>query len=100
MNQLPTAESAIREKLSTYTDPFLGQTLGEAKALGPVAFHGGVVTVELVLGFPCAVYVPELQAALQAHAREQAAALDLKPTIAEATRPGVAPAETLAWRAK
>jgi hypothetical protein len=40
------------------------------------------------------------QAALQARAREQAAALDLKPTIAEATRPGVAPAETLAWRAE
>jgi hypothetical protein len=40
------------------------------------------------------------QATLQARAREQAAALDLKPTIAEATRPGVAPAETLAWRAE
>jgi hypothetical protein len=40
------------------------------------------------------------QAAVRARAREQAAALDLKPTIAEVAQPGVAPAETLAWRAE
>jgi hypothetical protein len=40
------------------------------------------------------------QAALRARAREQAAALDLKPTLAEATQPAVAPAETRAWRAE
>jgi ATP-binding protein involved in chromosome partitioning len=67
MNHLPAAESAIREKLSAYTDPYLGQTLGDAKAVGPVKSQGGVVSVELVLGFPCADYVPELQAALQGY---------------------------------
>jgi ATP-binding protein involved in chromosome partitioning len=67
MNQSPAAESAVREKLSAYTDPYLGQTLGEAKAVGSVAVHGGVVSVELVLGFPCADYVSELQAALQGY---------------------------------
>jgi len=67
MNQLPAAESAIREKLSAYTDPYLGQTLGDAKAVGSVAVQGGVVSLELVLGFPCADYVSELQAALRAY---------------------------------
>jgi ATP-binding protein involved in chromosome partitioning len=67
MNQPPAAESAIREKLSAYTDPYLGQTLGDAKAIGSVAARGGIVSVELVLGFPCSDYVSELQAALQGY---------------------------------
>jgi ATP-binding protein involved in chromosome partitioning len=67
MNQPPAAESALREKLSTYLDPYLGQTLGEAKAVGTVIYQAGVATVELVLGFPCADYGPELHAALQKH---------------------------------
>ena len=67
MNQPPAAESAIREKLSAYTDPYLGQTLGDAKAIGSVAAQGGVVSVELVLGFPCTDYASELQAALQGY---------------------------------
>jgi ATP-binding protein involved in chromosome partitioning len=65
MNQPPGADSAIREKLSAYTDPYLGQTLGEAKAVGSVTSGNGRVAVELVLGFPCADYGPELQAALE-----------------------------------
>ena len=67
MNQPPAADTAIREKLSTYADPYLGQTLGEAKAVGSVASRDGLVAVELVLGFPCADYGSELQTALQAH---------------------------------
>jgi ATP-binding protein involved in chromosome partitioning len=67
MNQAPAAESVIREKLSTYPDPYLGQTLGEAKAVASVTAHSAVVSVELILGFPCADYVAELQTALQNH---------------------------------
>ena len=67
MNQPPAAESVIREKLSTYTDPYLGQTLGDAKAVSSVAIHGDLVAIELVVGFPCADYVPELEAALRSH---------------------------------
>src|SRR5476649_799164 len=69
MNQPPAAESVLRENLSTYPDPYLGQTLGEAKAVRSVESQAGLVAVELVLGFPCADYGPELQAALQVHLR-------------------------------
>src|SRR5271168_2347547 len=75
MNQAASAEIAIREQLLTYRDPYLGQTLGEAKTVVSVTLQNGVVNVELVLGFPCADYVPELQAALETH---------LKPLIGEA----------------
>jgi ATP-binding protein involved in chromosome partitioning len=74
MNQPAPADDAIREKLSTYLDPYLGQTLGEAKAIVAVASANGLVTVELVLGFPCADYVPELGAALETY---------LKPIMSE-----------------
>jgi len=67
MNQTPAAESAIRDKLSAYTDPYLGQTLGEAKAVTSVAFPAGRIAVEVALGFPCADYAPELLAALEKH---------------------------------
>ncbi|HXI48538.1 MAG TPA: iron-sulfur cluster carrier protein ApbC [Steroidobacteraceae bacterium] len=67
MNQPPAAESAIRDKLSAYTDPYLGQTLGEAKAVRSVTSHADRLAVEVVLGFPCGDYGPELQAALEKH---------------------------------
>ncbi len=41
MNQPAPADGAIREKLSTYADPYLGQTLGEAKAIVSVAAAKG-----------------------------------------------------------
>jgi ATP-binding protein involved in chromosome partitioning len=80
MNQPAPADCANPEKLSTYIEPYLGQTLGEAKAVASVASGPGVVTVELVLGFPCADYGPELQAALESYLRPLIgeARLDLK----------------------
>jgi ATP-binding protein involved in chromosome partitioning len=86
MNQPAAAESAIRELLSTYTDPYLCQTLGEAKAVASVTLLGEVASVELVLGFPCADYVAELTAALKAHAQAllgpKSLALKLRSEIA------------------
>jgi ATP-binding protein involved in chromosome partitioning len=67
MNQPVPADNAIREKLNTYTDPYLGQTLGAAKAVAAVTVQSGAVHVDLVLGFPCGDYVAELQAALRDH---------------------------------
>jgi ATP-binding protein involved in chromosome partitioning len=67
MNQAAAADGAIRERLNTYPDPYLGQTLGDAKAITAIVIHDGVVHVDLTLGFPCADYGPELHAALAAH---------------------------------
>jgi ATP-binding protein involved in chromosome partitioning len=75
MNQAAATDSAIREKLNTYVDPYLAQTLGEAKAVVSVTVDGARVGVELVLGFPCADYDAELSAALQEH---------LKPLLGKA----------------
>ena len=70
MSQPAAADLAIREKLSAYTDPYLSQTLAEAKAVGSVTVDGAAVRVEITLGFPCADYGPELTAALTAHLGE------------------------------
>ncbi len=58
---------AIRAALGAFTDPYLGQTLDQAKAIEAVSLHGNVATVELKFGFPCADYAAELQPALQEH---------------------------------
>ena len=80
MIQSAAADNAIREKLNTYTDPYLGQTLAQVKAVESVTFAGEVVSVALVLGFPCADYAAELKAALQDHLQPLLgqARLDLK----------------------
>src|SRR5277367_1154670 len=75
MKHPPAADSVLRDKLSTYTDPYLAQTLGEAKAVVSIMAGAGQVNVELVLGFPCADYAAELQAALENH---------LKPLMGDA----------------
>jgi len=58
---------ATRARLSTYTDPYLGQTLGQAKAIETITLQGDVLTVGLKLGFPCADYAAELQPLLQSY---------------------------------
>jgi len=67
MNQDTAALSAVRERLGTYIDPYLAQSLQDAKSVASVTLQGGVLVVELVLGFPCADYVDELKNALQEH---------------------------------
>ncbi len=67
MTQDTAAENVIREHLLTYVDPYLAQSLAAAKSVSSVTLTGGVLTVELVLGFPCADYVGELKSALQNH---------------------------------
>ena len=56
---------ALRARLSAFTDPYLGQTLGEAKAVGTVSLEGKLARIQLKLGFPCADYAEELAPALQ-----------------------------------
>jgi len=67
MNDDAAAQSAISERLNSYTDPYLGRTLGEAKAISGIELQPAAVTVHLSFGFPCADYSEELLPALQAH---------------------------------
>jgi len=67
MNPTVAAESLTRASLSAYVDPYLGISLGEAKAVRDVSLTDGVMTVSLELGFPCSDYAPELASALQTH---------------------------------
>ena len=71
---------AIHAKLSTYADPYLGQTLAQAKAIETVSVRDGTATVGLKFGFPCADYLPELQPALQSYLEPElgGARLELK----------------------
>jgi ATP-binding protein involved in chromosome partitioning len=77
MTQPAATASAIRATLSTYTDPYLGQTLAQAKAVGEVTVQGDAVTVELEYGFPVGGYALELQPALQEHLAPEWGALRL-----------------------
>jgi ATP-binding protein involved in chromosome partitioning len=67
MNQPAAADVALREKLSTYVDPYLEQSLGDAKAITSVDTGADGVRIELLLGFPCADYAAELQPELVRH---------------------------------
>ena len=74
------AAGAIRDKLATYIDPYLGQTLAQANAIESVSVHRNGARVELKFGFPCSDYGAELLPALTAFlARELAGgSLELK----------------------
>lgn len=67
MKQDTAALSIIRERLGTYIDPYLTQSLADAKSVSSVTLEDGVLAIELVLGFPCADYADELKKALQEH---------------------------------
>jgi ATP-binding protein involved in chromosome partitioning len=57
----------LREQLGSYLDPYLGQTLAQAKAIDAASLQRNVAAIELKFGFPCADYVTELAPALRAH---------------------------------
>jgi ATP-binding protein involved in chromosome partitioning len=67
MSSSDDTANAVRAKLSTYTDPYLAQTLRQAQAIEAVSLQDGVVNIELKFGFPCADYAAELQPVLQSY---------------------------------
>ena len=67
MSYSAVTAAAIREKLGAYTDPFLDQTLAQAKAIVAVSQQENQITIELKFGFPVAGYAAELQPALQSY---------------------------------
>src|SRR6516165_2022720 len=56
--------SAVRDALEAYVDPYLGETLGTARAVRDVRATGSGVLAQVVLGFPTGGYERELAAAL------------------------------------
>ena len=56
------AAATIRDKLATFIDPYLGQTLAQANAIESVSVHRNGARIELKFGFPCADYGAELAA--------------------------------------
>ena len=66
MNQAADT-NIIRERLNLFTDPYLGCTLGQAKAIRSVELRAERVRVDLTLGFPCLDYQDELQGTLALH---------------------------------
>ena len=81
MTQPAVTAGAIRAKLATYTDPYLGQTLGLAKAIGDVAINDDAVTLGLTFGFPVADYSAELGAALQGYLAPELGARRVKLSL-------------------
>jgi ATP-binding protein involved in chromosome partitioning len=67
----------IRTVLENHADPFLGETLGAAQAVGDVTLREGRVNVRLRFGFPVADYVRPLTEALQTELSAVAGGLPL-----------------------
>jgi ATP-binding protein involved in chromosome partitioning len=58
---------ALRAALDSYTDPYLGETLGASQAIQEVAGTPAGAAIRLKLGFPVGGYRDELAAALRKH---------------------------------
>jgi len=78
---------AVRDKLGAYIDPYLGQTLAQAKAIQAVSLQRNVAGIELEFGFPCADYGPELTAALQRHLEPVLGGAQVELTLRAAITP-------------
>jgi ATP-binding protein involved in chromosome partitioning len=59
--------NAVRTALEAYIDPYLSETLGEARALRELAADRDGYRARIALGYPVGGYQPEFAAALGAH---------------------------------
>ena len=71
------SEQSVREAIERYVDPYLGQTLGEVRALKGLELQGARALAHVELGFPTLGYAHELQAALQQQLAAAGIALEL-----------------------
>jgi len=69
---------SLRAALERYVDPYLAETLGNARAVREVSAHGSGYLASIALGFPVGGYQEELAAALQRHLRQEALDLPLE----------------------
>src|SRR5579864_9611516 len=59
-----TPDNAVRAALDAYMDPYLGETLGAARAVHELTGDAGGYTAKIVLGYPVGGYQEELAAGL------------------------------------
>jgi ATP-binding protein involved in chromosome partitioning len=64
---MAVTETALRSALEAYFDPYLKQTLGEARAVTEVTLEGSRARASLVLGIPTEGYQGALREALTQH---------------------------------
>lgn len=76
------SETVLQQALSAVAEPTGGRDLGSAKAIKSVHVEGADVTVEVVLGYPCASQHAALRAALIAAARQQPGVGNVSVSIA------------------
>jgi ATP-binding protein involved in chromosome partitioning len=69
---------ALGARVAAYVDPYLGQSLAEAKAVRSVTVREGVARIELAFGFPCEDYVTELTQSLTGYLQPALGALRLE----------------------
>jgi ATP-binding protein involved in chromosome partitioning len=55
----------LRRRIEAYRDPWLGTTLGAARAVAGIERQHGRISVDIVLGFPAADYAAQLAAELR-----------------------------------
>jgi ATP-binding protein involved in chromosome partitioning len=89
-------EAALAAAIDTFHDPWLGTTLGAAKAVREVTLVEGVARVVVELGFPALGYAPELAAALEGVARAVPGVTDARievrwQIVAHSVQQGVKP---------
>lgn len=64
---VPEPSAEFRALVEKYTDPFLGQTLGSARAVESAELKGERAHVRVALGFPVGDYQDEFARGLRAH---------------------------------
>ncbi len=64
---VPIASAEFRALIEEYPEPFLRQTLGEARAVDSAEMKGDRAHVRVALGFPVGDYQEEFSAGLRAH---------------------------------
>src|SRR4029078_5347385 len=64
---VPEPSAEFRALVESYSDPYLGQTLGAARAVESAELKGDRAHVRVCLGFPVGDYREEFSRALSAH---------------------------------
>ncbi len=76
---MPITEASVRAAIESFVEPYLQQTLSQARAVREIACAHDTVRVHIELGFPTLGYSHALQSALQAHL--QAQGIDARLTL-------------------